>query len=75
MSDDSTEQTLLLKFSEQLERKNIQVVVCSTSANYFHVLRRQLHRNYRKPLVLFNSKKLLKLKAVKNFTYLGWIQS
>ena len=43
---------------------NLQVICCSTSANYFHALRRQLHRGYRKPLIAFNSKKLLKFKGV-----------
>ena len=43
---------------------NIQVICCSTTSNYFHALRRQIHRNYRKPLISFNSKKLLKFKGV-----------
>ena len=41
---------------------NWQVVNCSTAANYFHVLRRQLRRNFRKPLVVIAPKKLLKFK-------------
>lgn len=47
---------------------NIQIICCSTTSNYFHALRRQLNRNYRKPLITFNSKKLLKFKGV--FIYL-----
>lgn len=43
---------------------NIQIICCSTTSNYFHALRRQLNRNYRKPLITFNSKKLLKFKGV-----------
>ena len=39
------------------------VVSCTTSSNYFHLLRRQIHRDYRKPLINFNSKKLLKFKG------------
>ena len=35
---------------------------CSTAANYFHVLRRQLLRPFRKPLVVVAPKKLLKLR-------------
>jgi 2-oxoglutarate dehydrogenase E1 component len=35
----------------------------STSANYFHAIRRQLHRSFRKPIVSFNSKKLLRTKT------------
>ncbi|KJV68660.1 2-oxoglutarate dehydrogenase E1 component [Candidatus Neoehrlichia procyonis] len=41
---------------------NMQVVNCTTPANYFHVLRRQLHRNFRKPLVVFTPKSLLRHK-------------
>lgn len=39
---------------------NIQVVNCTTPANLFHVLRRQLHRPFRKPLVIFTPKSLLR---------------
>jgi 2-oxoglutarate dehydrogenase E1 component len=39
---------------------NMQVVVPSTPAQLFHALRRQMHRRFRKPLVLFNPKALLK---------------
>lgn len=39
---------------------NIQVVNATTSAQYFHVLRRQLHREVRKPLVVFTPKSLLR---------------
>lgn len=49
---------------DRVRDTNIQVAYCSTSANYFHVLRRQLKRDYRKPLILMVSKKLLKLKSV-----------
>ena len=38
----------------------MQVVYPSTPANYFHVLRRQIHRDFRKPLILFFSKSLLR---------------
>ncbi|MDX1510839.1 MAG: multifunctional oxoglutarate decarboxylase/oxoglutarate dehydrogenase thiamine pyrophosphate-binding subunit/dihydrolipoyllysine-residue succinyltransferase subunit, partial [Nitriliruptorales bacterium] len=39
---------------------NIQVVNCTTAAQYFHVLRRQMHRDVRKPLVIFTPKSLLR---------------
>jgi multifunctional 2-oxoglutarate metabolism enzyme len=39
---------------------NIQVVNATTSAQYFHVLRRQMHREVRKPLVIFTPKSLLR---------------
>ncbi|KAG0292763.1 2-oxoglutarate dehydrogenase E1 component, partial [Linnemannia gamsii] len=38
------------KMSRQHQDCNIQLVYCSTPANYFHALRRQIHRDYRKPL-------------------------
>jgi 2-oxoglutarate dehydrogenase E1 component len=41
---------------------NIQVVNCTTPANYFHLLRRQIRRNYRKPLVVMSPKSLLRHK-------------
>lgn len=39
---------------------NIQVVNCTTPANFFHALRRQLKRNFRKPLIVFTPKSLLR---------------
>ena len=41
---------------------NFQVAQCTTPANYFHILRRQMHRNFRKPLILFTPKSLLRHK-------------
>ena len=41
---------------------NMQVVNCTTPANYFHALRRQLHRDFRKPLIVFTPKSLLRHK-------------
>lgn len=43
---------------------NLQVVNCTTPANYFHVLRRQIRRSFRKPLVVFTPKSLLRHKLV-----------
>ena len=40
----------------------MQIVNCTTAANYFHVLRRQLIRPFRKPLIVVAPKKLLKLR-------------
>ena len=48
------------KIAEQI---NMKVVNCSTAAQYFHVLRRQQRRPFRKPLIVVAPKKLLKLKA------------
>ena len=39
---------------------NMQIVNCTTPANFFHVLRRQLKREFRKPLVVFTPKSLLR---------------
>lgn len=44
----------------QIQQHNWQVVNCSTPANYFHVLRRQLHRDFRKPLIVAAPKSLLR---------------
>ncbi|MEO1608980.1 MAG: 2-oxoglutarate dehydrogenase E1 component [Pseudomonadota bacterium] len=43
---------------------NWQIANCTTPANYFHILRRQLHRNFRKPLIIFTPKSLLRHKRV-----------
>ena len=42
---------------------NMQIVNCTSPANYFHVLRRQLHRNFRKPLIIFTPKSTLRHKS------------
>jgi 2-oxoglutarate dehydrogenase E1 component len=39
---------------------NMQVANCTTPANFYHLLRRQLHRDFRKPLVAFTPKSLLR---------------
>jgi 2-oxoglutarate dehydrogenase E1 component len=41
---------------------NMQVVNCTTPANYFHALRRQIHRKFRKPLIVMTPKSLLRHK-------------
>ncbi|MBV8119963.1 MAG: 2-oxoglutarate dehydrogenase E1 component, partial [Alphaproteobacteria bacterium] len=43
---------------------NIQVCTLTSGANYFHALRRQVRRNFRKPLVVFTPKSLLRAKEV-----------
>ena len=52
--------------SRQIQDCNIQVVYPSTPANYFHVLRRQVHRDFRKPLIVFNSKNLMRHPLAKS---------
>jgi 2-oxoglutarate dehydrogenase E1 component len=48
------------RFLQQCAEDNIQVVNTSTPANHFHLLRRQLNRPFRKPLVVFSPKMLLR---------------
>ncbi len=50
------------RFLQSCANDNIQVANCTTPANYFHLLRRQMHRNFRKPLVVFTPKSLLRHK-------------
>ncbi|POW10705.1 hypothetical protein PSTT_05914 [Puccinia striiformis] len=45
---------------------NMQLVYCTTPSNYFHVLRRQIHRDFRKPLIVFFSKSLLRHPLAKS---------
>ncbi|MCB2126291.1 MAG: 2-oxoglutarate dehydrogenase E1 component, partial [Rhodobacteraceae bacterium] len=50
----------LERFLQMCAQDNWIVANCSTPANYFHILRRQLHRTFRKPLVLMTPKSLLR---------------
>ncbi len=51
---------------------NWQVANCTTPANYFHILRRQIHRKFRKPLVMMTPKSLLRHKrAVSKLSEFG----
>ena len=52
----------LERFLQLCAQDNMQVANCSTPANYFHILRRQLKRKFRKPLVLMTPKSLLRHK-------------
>ena len=49
--------------ARQTEQPNLLVVNPTTPAQYFHVLRRQLKRDYRKPLVIISPKTLLRMDA------------
>ena len=53
----------LERYLQLCAEDNMQVVNCTTPANYFHVLRRQLRRDFRKPLVVMTPKSLLRHKA------------
>jgi 2-oxoglutarate dehydrogenase E1 component len=48
------------RFLQLCAGNNMQIVNCTTPANFFHVLRRQLKRDFRKPLVVFTPKSLLR---------------
>jgi 2-oxoglutarate dehydrogenase E1 component len=52
----------LERFLQMCAEDNMQVANCSTPANYFHILRRQLKRDFRKPLILMTPKSLLRHK-------------
>ncbi len=52
----------LERFLQLCAEDNMQVANCTTPANYFHVLRRQLKRDFRKPLILMTPKSLLRHK-------------
>ncbi|ABV94616.1 2-oxoglutarate dehydrogenase E1 component [Dinoroseobacter shibae DFL 12 = DSM 16493] len=57
----------LERFLQMSAEDNWIVANCTTPANYFHILRRQLHRTFRKPLVLMTPKSLLRHKlAISN---------
>ncbi|MFQ5563544.1 MAG: 2-oxoglutarate dehydrogenase E1 component [Parvularculaceae bacterium] len=50
----------LERYLQQCAQDNMQVANCTTPANYFHILRRQMRRNFRKPLILMTPKSLLR---------------
>lgn len=52
----------LERFLQLCGEDNMQVVNCTTPANFFHALRRQLHRDFRKPLIVMTPKSLLRHK-------------
>jgi 2-oxoglutarate dehydrogenase E1 component len=50
----------LERFLQNSAHDNWIVANCTTPANYFHILRRQIHRDFRKPLILMTPKSLLR---------------
>ncbi len=62
----------LERFLSMCAEDNMQVANCTTPANYFHILRRQLNRDFRKPLILMTPKSLLRHKrAVSRLDEMG----
>jgi 2-oxoglutarate dehydrogenase E1 component len=62
----------LERFLQMCAEDNMQVANCTTPANYFHILRRQLKREIRKPLILMTPKSLLRHKrAVSRLDEMG----
>jgi 2-oxoglutarate dehydrogenase E1 component len=60
------------RFLQLCAEDNMQVANCTTPANYYHILRRQLKRDFRKPLILMTPKSLLRHKrAVSGLVELG----
>jgi len=62
----------LERYLQACAEDNMQVVNATTPANYFHVLRRQVNRNFRKPLIMMTPKSLLRHKlAVSKLSEFG----
>jgi 2-oxoglutarate dehydrogenase E1 component len=57
----------LERFLQMCAQDNMQVVNCTTPANYFHALRRQVHRDFRKPLIVMTPKSLLRHKRAVSY--------
>ena len=57
----------LERYLQLCAQDNMQVCVPTTPANYFHVLRRQMHRPFRKPLIVMTPKSLLRHKRARRF--------
>jgi len=64
------------RFLSLCAENNMQIVNCTTPANFFHVLRRQLKRAFRKPLIVFTPKSLLRhpqcISPLKDFSQGGF---
>ena len=64
------------RFLQMCAENNLQILNCTTPANMFHALRRQLTRSFRKPLIVFTPKSLLRnpkcVSSLKDFTTGGF---
>ncbi|KAI2730493.1 hypothetical protein DTO012A7_5620 [Penicillium roqueforti] len=68
------------KLDRQHQDCNMQIACMTSPANLFHILRRQIHRQFRKPLVIFFSKSLLRhpiarsdIEALEGESHFQWI--
>tara|TARA_B100000401_G_C52813070_1_gene724997 strand:+ start:1538 stop:4237 length:2700 start_codon:yes stop_codon:yes gene_type:complete len=60
------------RYLQMCAKYNIQIANCTTPANFFHILRRQLKRKFRKPLIIFTPKSLLRHpKCISNINELS----
>jgi 2-oxoglutarate dehydrogenase E1 component len=66
MSSDNPDHIPDANQSRQIQQSNWQCVNITTPANYYHALRRQLHREFRKPLIVFSPKSLLRADFAKS---------
>jgi 2-oxoglutarate dehydrogenase E1 component len=67
-----TKDSLLSENYRPLRQSNMHVVCCSTAGNLFHAYRRQVRRDFRKPLINIMNKKLLKFRdSSTNFAFLN----
>lgn len=67
MDDDPYDATFMAADSDQQAKlANMNICNITEPANFFHVLRRQMLADYRKPLIILTPKKLLRLKAAQN---------
>lgn len=57
----------LERYLQLCAEDNMQVVNCTTPANFYHVLRRQLHSEWRKPLIVMTPKSLLRHKSAVSY--------
>jgi len=54
----------LERFLQLCAENNMQVINCTSPANFFHAIRRQIHRKFRKPLIVMSPKSLLRHKLM-----------
>ena len=67
-----TKDSIMNEETKPMKNCNMQVICCSDAGNLFHAYRRQVRKDYRKPLINIVNKKLLKFKgSATNFEFLN----